>query len=149
MAKKISIDEYKEIEKSRNKSKDKLKIISLVVNGILLVGIIVLVVLLLTQTVSKKEYNSMLNIKDSRIRSLELQNNSVNANLDHVLNGESMFYVKDKLDFFDENIVFKIKGYGNYYYTYDCMMKKVNGSYTYWAYNIEAAKANGLKKGGC
>ena len=50
----------------------------------------------------------------------------------------------------DKSIVFQIKGYGNYYYSYDCMMKKVgNKDYRYWAYNKEAAKDYGLKKGSC
>lgn len=59
-------------------------------------------------------------------------------------------YVSDKLDFFDENIVFVIEGYGNYYYTYDCVQKITNGEeYSYWAYNIEAAKYEGYQKGTC
>ena len=148
MAKKIRIEDYKEMEKKSKaeiKIKDKLKLISLVANGILLIGIIVLIVLYVTQTVSKDEYDSMLNIKNSRINTLEARA----SNLDYLLDGQSLFYVKEKLEFFDENIVFKIKGYGNYYYTYDCMMNKVNGSYTYWGYNKEAAISEGLKKGGC
>lgn len=148
MAKKIRIEDYKEMEKKSKagiNTKDKLKICSLVANGFLLVGIIVLIVLYATQTVSKEEYDSMLNIKNSRIRSLEAES----SNLDYLLDGQSLFYVKEKLNFFDDNIVFKIKGYGNNYYTYDCMMKKVKGSYTYWGYNKEAAISEGLKKGGC
>ena len=62
---------------------------------------------------------------------------------------DSVSYVKEKLNFFDNRIVFQISGYGNYYYTYDCMMKKVDGSYTFWAYNTEAAKSKGLKAGNC
>ena len=62
---------------------------------------------------------------------------------------KSMSYVKNKLDFIDDNIVFRIKGFGNYYYTYDCMMNKVDGEYTYWAYNKEAAISEGLRAGGC
>lgn len=62
---------------------------------------------------------------------------------------KSMSYVKNKLDFIDDNIVFRIKGFGNYYYSYDCMMDKVNGEYTYWAYNKEAAISEGLRSGGC
>ena len=45
--------------------------------------------------------------------------------------------------------MFQIEDFGNYYYTYDCMMEKVNGSFTYWAYNKEAAIARGLRAGGC
>lgn len=56
----------------------------------------------------------------------------------------------DKANFLDENIVLVLEGYGNYYYTYDCVEKITNGeSYSYWAYNIEAAKVKGYKKGTC
>ena len=58
MAKKIRIEDYKEMEKKSKagiNTKDKLKICSLVANGFLLVGIIVLIVLYATQTVSKEE----------------------------------------------------------------------------------------------
>lgn len=56
---------------------------------------------------------------------------------------------KIKSDFLDENIVFVLKGYGNYYYSYDCVQKITDGDYTYWAYNKEAAKADGYKAGKC
>lgn len=56
---------------------------------------------------------------------------------------------KNKADFLDKNIVFVIKDYGNYYYTYDCVQKITSGSYTYWAYNKEAAISKGYKKGTC
>ena len=55
----------------------------------------------------------------------------------------------NKVDFIDENIVFVIEGYGNYYYSYDCMMDIVNGNFTYWAYNKEQAIYNGYQKGKC
>ena len=63
MAKKIRIEDYKEMEKKSkvgNKIKDKLKFFSLVANGILLLAIIILIVLYVTQTVPKKEYDSMI-----------------------------------------------------------------------------------------
>lgn len=72
------------------------------------------------------------------------------AQLD-VLTGEhSWLYVSDKLDFFDENIVFVLEGYGNYYYSYDCVEKITNGNdYTYWAYNKQQAIAKGYIEGSC
>ena len=56
----------------------------------------------------------------------------------------------EKLNFLDENIVFVIEGYGNYYYTYDCMEQVTDGSeYSYWAYNKEAAISKGYKPSSC
>lgn len=72
------------------------------------------------------------------------------SQLDSITGEHSTFYVQEKLDFFDENIVFVIEGYGNYYYTYDCVQKITDGEeYTYWAYNKEAAKVHGYQKGTC
>ena len=49
-----------------------------------------------------------------------------------------------KIDFFDEHVVFVLDGYGNYYYTYDQMQQVTQGkSYSYWAYNKEAAISKG------
>ncbi len=146
MAKKFRMEDDKEMEKKSkvgNKIKDKLKFFSLVANVILLLAIIILIVLYVTQTVPKKEYDSMISRKDSIIQEKSF-------NLDLLLDGQSAFYVRNKLNFFDENVVFQLEGYGKYYYTYDCVMKKTNGNeYSYWAYNIDAAKSKGLKKGGC
>ena len=45
-----------------------------------------------------------------------------------------------KIQFFDENVVFVLEGYGRYYYTYDQMAQVTQGkSFTYWAYNLEQA----------
>ena len=52
-----------------------------------------------------------------------------------------------KAEFLDENIVFVIDGYGNYYYTYE-QMKTVTqgiGEYTFWAYNVEQAISRGYR----
>lgn len=49
----------------------------------------------------------------------------------------------DKAKFLDENIVFVIEGYGDYYYTYDEMMRVVEGEFSFWAYNKEQAIALG------
>lgn len=57
---------------------------------------------------------------------------------------------KEKADFLNNNIVFVLEGYGNVYYTYDCV-KKITGNeeYRYWAYNQEAAISKGFKKAKC
>ena len=52
--------------------------------------------------------------------------------------------LEKKADFLDWNVVFVLDGYGNYYYTYDQMMDVTAGKdYSFWAYNIEAAKGRG------
>lgn len=57
---------------------------------------------------------------------------------------------KEKADFLDDNIVFVLEGYGNVYYTYDCVKKITNGnSYEYWAFNPEQAIARGYKEAKC
>lgn len=56
----------------------------------------------------------------------------------------------NKSDFLDKHIVFIIDGYGNYYYTYDCMKEVTSGkSYSFLAYNTETAIAKGYKKFNC
>lgn len=56
---------------------------------------------------------------------------------------------REKAEFLDENIVFVLEGYGDYYYTYDCVQKITDGEYSYWAYNKEAAVGEGYRKGTC
>ena len=55
----------------------------------------------------------------------------------NVCNGWS----SEKADFLDQNIVFVIDGFGNYYYTYDEMIAATEqmDEYEYWAYNKEKA----------
>ena len=57
--------------------------------------------------------------------------------------------IEEKAEFLDENIVFVLEGYGNKYYTYDCVQEITDGEYSYWAFNIDAAKSQGYKKGTC
>ena len=46
----------------------------------------------------------------------------------------------EKLDFYDENIVFVVEGYGDYYFTYNQMIEEVEeDEYSFWAYNKELA----------
>lgn len=147
MAKKIKIEEYEKNHGISKKAKiaDKIKLISLITNGVLLVGIIVLFIMyqrLSSNSIARSTYDSLLRSKNTTIDALQ-------AELDYVLGENNMIYVREKLDFMNDNIVFKIKGFGNYYYSYDCMKKKVGDSYEYWAYNIDAAKGQGLKAGGC
>ena len=79
------------------------------------------------------------------------QNTSLCETQLNLIKGEhTAFYIQEKLRMFDENIVFVIEGYGNYYYTYDCVQKITYGKeYSYWAYNRAAAIGKGYKQGTC
>lgn len=62
---------------------------------------------------------------------------------------EDFYYENyDKLEFYDNSVVFVIDGYGNYYYTYDQMVTVTQGigEYSYWAYNEEYAIYLGYTK---
>ena len=75
---------------------------------------------------------------------------SYKEDLDRLTGEHDVDYIENKLEFFDESVVYVIEGFGNYYYSYDCMMKKVgNNEFTYWAYNPEAAQDAGYREGGC
>lgn len=101
-------------------------------------------------------YNKELNSKDAEITRLDdavdywkdLAKDS--DKLDMIVGNQDPYYVKNKLDFYDENIVFVVEGYGNYYYTYDCMKQKVgNNAFSFYAFNTETARAKGYYEGGC
>lgn len=77
------------------------------------------------------------------------EENSYKDELDSLNGYRSTSWTKNKLDFFDENIVFVIDGYGDYYYTYDCMVDSLDEDYTYWAFNKEQAIYKGYKEGSC
>lgn len=58
--------------------------------------------------------------------------------------------LSNKASFMDEHIVFVLDGYGNYYYSYDCMKQVTQGKqYTFWAYNISQAIGKGYQKFEC
>ena len=93
-----------------------------------------------------------LNDKITKLNDKVENGDKVIKNLNETNDELNDFYLNNlsKVEFIDKNVVFVIKGFGNYYYTYDCMMKKVgNNSFTYWAYNAEQAIDRGYKKGEC
>lgn len=99
------------------------------------------------QYINLMEKNEIITDYKSKNTSLSYELREVkDENFDLLLENSELSI---KAEFLDENIVLVIEGYGNYYYTYDCAEKITGGSYTYWAYNKEAAKANGYKKGIC
>lgn len=140
---KEEINEVSFIEEN-NKTK-KLNIISLVCNGIFLILIIILLISLGSKTNQIQDMEYELEEYEDDMWSYKVDS----ENLDDLLGGNTYYYVENKLDFFDENVVFVIEGYGDYYYTYDCMMDKVDGEYSYWAYNKEQAIGRGYKRGSC
>lgn len=163
MAKKISLEEYQkkqnngieidDIEKLKesfgvNKSEPKKSwkkyvfIISCMINVILLFTLVLSYVKFDDE---REAYKDEISILEDEIEGLKYDS----TNLYNLLDGNSSWYVENKIDFLDEHIRFKIEGFGNYYYTYDCMMKKVDGEFTFWVYTINGAKNSGLQKGSC
>ena len=156
MAKKISLEEYektKKVKDDKQKPEQKNKLLLPLEILIVLFGcsVICIVLLLLGKSDNAKETN------DSEIERLKNNLNSKSElaksykeDLDRLTRGHDVGYIEDKLDFFDDSVVFVIEGFGNYYYSYDCMMQKVGtNAFTFWAYNPEAARDNGYREGGC
>ena len=149
MAKKIKISEIeKEINntKKEKKPKAKLNILFITLTIVFAISLVGSIIYYNNELSSLKKENKSLVKKNNN---LESENEEIHSNLFSVIGTNSVYYVSNKLDFFDDNIVFQIEGFGNYYYSYDCMMQKVNGDYSYWAYNKEAAISKGLRAGGC
>lgn len=149
MAKKIKISEIeKEINntKKEKKPKAKLNILFITLTIVFASSLVGSIIYYNNELSSLKKENKSLVKKNNN---LESENEEIHSNLFSVIGTDSVYYVSNKLDFFNDNIVFQIEGFGNYYYSYDCMMQKVNGEYTYWAYNKEAAISRGLRAGGC
>lgn len=146
---------YEKIEKKeiteepiniKSAKNNKLTITSLIFNGALIICVIVLGIMYVNKNQEVEDLYVDLELKDEEMWPYK----SDSEDLEDLLNGKTYYYVKNKLDLMDEAIVFQIEGYGNYYYTYDCMMKKVGSSeYSYWAYNKEQAIGRGLKRGSC
>ena len=115
-------------------------VIFYVVIGLLIVSNIVFI---LIYTDTKKELDNIIDSFTDGSDWCETQ-------LDLIKGDHTIFYIQEKLDFFDENIVFVLEGYENYYYTYDCVQKITGGEeYSYWSYNKEAAISKGYQKGTC
>lgn len=141
MAKKIRINEsdnheiFNNSNKIYNVKKDILKIVSISLNVAFIVAIIVIIL----------SYNTKIEETNKKM-------NSIDTSCAYKSETSCKFnYLSeiDKAKFLDDNIVFVLEGYGNVYYTYDCVQKITDGEYSYWAYNIEAAKSQGYKKGKC
>lgn len=98
---------------------------------------------------NEKKLRERIEILEEENTKLNEEINELNSTLYNITGLHTNDYIIDKLDFFDDNIVFVLQGYGNYYYTYDCVQKITDGPYTYWAYNKEAASSKGYYRGTC
>ncbi len=145
MAEKITLEEFEKRQKKKNKLLWPLRIF-IVLFSVSIISIGLLIFFYVKET---KENNTEIDRLDAAVeywRDLAKDSDK----LEMLSGGQDPDYVKDKLDFYDENIVFVIEGYGDYYYSYDCMIQKVgNNAFTYWAYNKEAARNRGYYEGGC
>ena len=152
MAKKIKmsqeeIEKYNAEIKKLPSKKSKLTIAFIVLTIIFTISLIGSIIYFNNDISSLKKENDELASENAQ---LVLEKLSIKSDLDSILGSKTKSYIERKLEFFDESIVFRIEGFGNYYYTYDCMMKKVgNNKFTYWGYNKEAAISDGLRAGGC
>ncbi len=126
----------------KNNSKKK----SLFLPILLFIALIISVTLNITTVLKLKESNNKISL-------LEKENSEYNEALEELSDLYSEEVIDNltndiKIEFYDENIVFVIDGYGNYYYTYDQMEQVTQGidEYSYWAYNKEQAISLGYKK---
>ena len=106
-------------------------------------------ILVITNVVTLLMYLAKKNDVEKCLDNEEFDQSKCEIIMDDLSDGNSWTYTRDKLEFYDENIVFVIKGYGNYYYSYDCVQKITDGEYDFWAYNKEAAVLNGYQEGTC
>lgn len=135
ISKKEQSDNEKKI-KDENKKSDLLKLFSIIGNIVL---VIVVFILLVVNDNTKKEMQDEIDSIDTTCAyKSEIQ--CTMSYSDEI----------EKAKMLDDNIVFVLEGYGNVYYTYDCVNKLTAGSeYSYWAYNKEAAIDKGYRAGKC
>ncbi|WP_292473466.1 hypothetical protein [Methanosphaera sp.] len=155
MAKKITLEEYKKsrevnVEEKPKKEKNPLLLpleIFIVLFGL---SLIVIVLLVLNNSKTIKDKNKKIADLKSQVSYQKGMHNYYKYELNSITGGKTSNYIRNKLNLIDNNIVFVIEGYGNYYYTYDCMLEKVGDrSYSYWAYNKPTAQSKGYWDGGC
>lgn len=146
MAKKVPISESKIKEEIKLTKQRKHKInILLIIAIVSIIGNGVLGVLLIFDKTGTN-YEELYQSCDSKLTKLEFDSNELND----IVGDKTSYYIRNKLNFFDNNVVFVIEGFGDYYYSYDCMMQKVgNNQFRYWAYNREAAIDKGYHEGRC
>lgn len=154
MAKKIRVEGNLIISNEEVKETKKIYRILLVISLIILVSFVIFSLYISNKYAEVRteldKTNAVLTNTKKELSNTEDELEDVHNSLFSILKGEyNTYYINDKLDFFDEKIVFVLEGYGNKYYTYDCVQKIVDGDYTFWAYNVEAAIVKGYKEGTC
>lgn len=117
-------------------------------NKAFIIIIIVLTVIIIIESmfiIKKQNYDNELKKEiDSLKETLESSSNS------HIELLKENVKLRNKSNFMDEYIVFVLDGYGNYYYTYDCMEEVTEGKeYSFWVYSINNAVAKGYKPFNC
>lgn len=144
MAQIITLEEYKKKKKQGSNNHNKKASHKKIIIIILLVFLVTIIMLrLINNNIRIEELEDQVN---SQLKVIKNQKKDI----DSIVGDKSAEYIKNKLEFYDKSVVYVIEGYGNYYYTYDCMIKKVgNDSFTYWTYNPEAARDEGYKEGSC
>lgn len=149
MAKKIKVseEELKGVDKEENVYKKNYNLkfglkLSFTFNIIFFIVILVVVSICNNRIQELNEYNDKLDLEISSLKKED-------SLLKDLVGNNEFNYIKQKLNFFDENIVFEISGREKYYYSYDCMQNIVDDTYTFLAYNKEQAQNLGLMKGNC
>lgn len=134
--------------KSSNLSNERKAIIVGMIGTIIFAGLSVYEIL--DKRNLKTEMQTQISELKNKSQTLKSENVSLELKLDTILEDKSEFYIKNKLNFLDNNIVFVITGYGNYYSDYDCMLQRVgNSDYTYLAFNKKAAIGHGYQEYKC
>ena len=151
MAKKITVEEYEKSRRNNLKPEQKNKLLLPLEIMIVLFGcsIICIVILLLNNNSSTSNDDEITRLKNN-LESEKKLAESYKEDLDRLTGDKDVDYIEEKLDFYDESVVYVIEGFGNYYYSYDCLKQKVgDNQFTYWTYNEEAAQDEGYRAGGC
>lgn len=117
-------------------------------NKVSIIVIIILTIIIIIESIfiiKEKNYADELirRIKDLENSYKYLSDDYWNERIENIK-------LRNKSNFMDEYIVFVLEGYGNYYYSYDCMKEVTEGKeYTFWAYNTNSAIVKGYKPFNC
>ncbi len=136
------------VKKNKKHLTRKLNFEFLNINKVFIIVITILTIIIIIESVfiiKKQNYADELK---KEIESLEETIQSDNEAYFDLL--KENIHLTSKSNFMDEYIVFVLDGYGNYYYTYDCMKEVTEGKeYSFWAYNTNSAIAKGYKPFNC
>jgi len=135
----------RETNTNKNKKKSSLKFKIAIIILILIICVLIGVIVYLIQSNNTEKLENNISSLENSINTLESQKKTLKKEKEEL--EEKIRKNNAKINFFDENVVFVIDGYGRYYYTYDQMEQVTQGtSFEYWAYNKEQAIDLGYKK---